>query len=433
MKKWGDIKKSTSRVTSYSIMEIGKSKIGKGCRSLNIYTSSPLTFCSNPEEAVTTPADLMLLYDKFISNFSSRPQAIGSRVAMVLFGNNFEKVSSTPIKLSKEVKETNKAIVEAICSTINQMAGKIVNEDNILQWLKKPLPEYNKVIDGILKGSNPLQHVKDFWSAQKEAYRHLRGAALKQAVLDFSIEHPEHFLLDGEYDVETILDLADEHVNNIVHLNTQSLRSMLEAKAAVTEYLLNRFEALSPDYLKVLTALVCKFLKDSTQKVGDNIPLIQVGSCFETLSEKFKVGSYTYYSKLEQKIPENLDKINRKTKLFGYEVLEVKNEILVRLINPDIFELASILFPSDNSGKLGKTGNLDKSLTEFTQNTQLTQSRSETKNVKVEYVDSSLGFNCWLHKDRRAMCKYWDDIYKKMTWGCNECLLSITKQNKGGE
>jgi hypothetical protein len=213
-----------------------------------------------------------------------------------------------------------------------------------------------------------------------EAYRHIRGMALKQAILDYFLENQEN-ILTGNYNVDEILKLAEEHTKKICDYNIESLRKMIVAESSETEYLLRRFDEISRDYVKVLVALVAKWVSQNKEEInkGYKIPLIQIGSYFEKLPDEFKIGRYTAFSRLEQKLPENLEKINSEVRLFGFELIKIQKDIFISFLNEgrDILKLSSALYQQGNSGNMGKTGN---EITEITQVTHITQS-----DMKVSY------------------------------------------------
>jgi hypothetical protein len=368
------------------ILEEGEDTIGKGCKTLFPETNSSFTFCTNVKRKEVEPYDLMLLFSDFLSKFVESPQKMGSRICMTLFGNDFNEVVENG-NLDDEDVETNAIIVEAIMDRISIFFERIVEDALKKRWLTKPLEEYKKIIISLLDDSKPLQEVYDYWYGNTEGYRRIRFKALKHATIDYACEHQEDFILKGKFDIDKILELAEPHVQKICDYNIKSLRKMIISEKAISNYLLKRFDDIKRDYVKTLTALVCRWISENNEGLNYPIPLVQIGSCFGELKDEHKIGVYTNYGRLENKLPENLDRVNSEIRIFGFELMKTSDIILVKFNGNDILKLSEILYPIPQMGTTGTEGTMG------TENQEVVPNEPTVPKVPVESMGSNIKEN----------------------------------------
>ncbi len=70
----------------------------------------------------------------------------------------------------------------------------------------------------------------------------------------------------------------------------------------------------------------------------------------------------------------------------------------------------------------------------FIENRYTETTNDSPKEEKTEKTDETSGginnissYKCWLHPDKEAVCKYFDGVYKKEFYGCEECKTKINK------
>jgi len=387
-----------------NILENGFERIGKGKQTLVVKTSSPFVFSTNVGRKVEDPKELLVLFADFLSKFSESPQRIGSRIALTLFGNDFKEVrlkKDSVYRLTKKDIEINKYIVQAIYNKLSKIAKKIFEEKKIQDFLEDDSEDIRKVFKNQIDAYLGNQPVKDYWLGVTEAYRHINGMALKQAILDYYLENKED-LLSETYDLDEIIELAKEHKIKIWSLNMESFRKIVEANISNADYLLSVFKQIPKDYVKVLVALVARWSIENKEVIekGYQIPLVQIGSYFEKLTGELRIGRYTNFARLEQAIPANLEKVNSITRMFGFVLLKISENIFVSFIDKgsNILQFAMALY---------QTCTFCTSCTSCTDSsTKSTQSTKSTESTEMVYG--------YLSKEDKKYDKYELTYYEKL-------------------
>lgn len=344
-----------------NILEQGVVRISKGKLRNITETSSAFMFLTNTKQEVMTPSELMEDFDVFLVKFSTNTSRLGSRKAVILFGNHFE-----PFELRKRLIEDeilkNKAIVHAVSDRISLLAERVFSEQRIVDWLNTPIDSYSRDLDSLING-DLLPTVADFFRGQKEAYRHIRGMALKQALIDYALgdETKEDFLLHGKYNGDRLIELADSHVTEITRLSLDSLLVMKEVSRDKINFMVKRWENIPQEYAKTLIALVGHFTRDNQRET--KFPFIMLEPVWDILPEVFKE-TYKHYSHFEQKIPTNLDRLNAYCELYGFSVTRLeKDAILITVKNKELLTTFTEAL-TQKVGKLGNSGN-DGNFDEF--------------------------------------------------------------------
>lgn len=173
----------------------------------------------------------------------------------------------------------------------------------------------------------PHAELKTAWAGQKDAYRHIRGHALSEAILDhvyFLLQYEEKKIVKGEkgnevvknnIEVDEILESAEENLEYAVNINLSSLRNILHSVEAFEDdpqILAAEIENLKPGYLKaVLLAYTIQGLQLSLAHESI-LPIDSLQRCFSRIEyEKRKVAleGYSSWSRFVKKI--NVHKMRR--------------------------------------------------------------------------------------------------------------------------
>jgi hypothetical protein len=313
-----------------NLMENGFVQVAKGKQSVKVKTLTSFTFISNTGSvSQAKPIDLYIFFETFLSMFSESPQRIGSRIAVVFFGNNFKQVDGL-------IKPNYQAISlwRKICKKITELVELLVNNEEVEKWLNTKIDYYNETIE-ILTQQLPNGKVKDFWLGNKEAYRHINGTALLFALYDYVKEHQE-VLKTREFDFNELYELFLENQKTVCEWNIESLKNMIESipKEDEKKILKLQFES-SPEYVRLLVLTVGKYLVEnqSQLKEGMIVPLDLLKPYFEELPEKFKKSWYINFGRLRQVITEvkKFDRLNEFLKYYQLEFVVYQNEFFIKI------------------------------------------------------------------------------------------------------
>jgi len=337
-----------------TLLENGRMLITKGKQKNLTKCSSAFSLTTNPNPKATEK-ELMLEFSKILRRLTETPQRIGSRFALTLFGNDFKPVQSKEkIEFSKKDINVNNLIAKQIFFGISNFAGELLENEEIIVWLEKENSEYKKLITEILKNGTLFGDLKDYWKSTIGGYRHQRGFSLKQGIIDYFINNKKNLigLLKGEMEplqVKEILNFAEENLNQLNDLNLMSLRNLSQVSQSEKDYLKSRFEGLKQEYLKAILKAVFKMLREKPDKRGTLITISEIGDFLESKSY------YSAPSKILEKLPQNLDRINREISIFGIEVLE-REDIKMIQIYKNALEMAFSLTKSWEDGENGEDG-----------------------------------------------------------------------------
>lgn len=336
-----------------SILENGKSLIGKGKKRILTECSSQFTLTTNSNKAIEEK-ELVLEFVKIINRLSETPQRIGSRFACVLFGNDFEEAQTKEFNLSKKELEINKFLVEQIFEELSEFFIKVLDNPEIEKFLESKNSNYRETIQGVSRNErNFFGELKDFWESTISGDRHQRGFALKQGLIDYFVENQEKLVLllenkleFSKQDISKIIELSEENLDRLNDLNFQSLRNIIKAQKTEGDYLNLRFNGLRQEYLKAIIKALYKLIRSSPEQRKELIPLIMLNDYLDKTDE-----IYHSISKVQQKLPKNLDRLNKDLRIFGFELFEKDETIFIQTHN-EIIDFAYKI----NLGNLGKMG-----------------------------------------------------------------------------
>jgi hypothetical protein len=315
--------------------ETAETSTGTGMKTVNTIAACPFVLFANPEN-VTDPLVLAQSFLSVIRNFTTSEigmDAIGSRHPEHIFKCKKEsQVKGTP--LDNEIVLKNRMIFEYILLKANRVVEKDIFPDKDIQtWLNKILPEYAKVIVGLLKSSiSTDKDLKAYWIGHATgAFRHIRGYALKQAIMDNLKE-----IYTGKYNIKTILNDAEEHVKHICNLNIDFLSNILQLTSTTPadEWVKKNYESLKGNARAVVLAVVAYF--KANQKLimdGYIFPFQSTADYYNALPLEKRDKTYSRFGLIEANIPLDLDKFNRKVGDFGFYLVKAGDIISVRVEN----------------------------------------------------------------------------------------------------
>lgn len=314
-----------------SILENGKALIGKGKKSILTECSSSFVLTTNSQN-INEIKELVLEFIKILNRLSETPQRIGSRFACIIFGNKFEEAETNIFRLDKKDLQINKFIVEQIFEQMSSFLLKLTQQRKVEEFLEQKNEDYKKLLENITKNEqNFYGQLKEFWLSLVAGYRHHRGFALKQGILDFFLENEERLiqLIKEEFDlseenINEIIQLSEENLQRLNDLNRESLTNIIQAQKSEAEYLQFRFDNLKQEYLKALIKAVFKLIKDKPDEKENLIPLALLNSYLD------KESLYSNQAKIVQKLPKDFTRINKDLGIFGIEILLQQEEICIQ-------------------------------------------------------------------------------------------------------
>jgi hypothetical protein len=370
-----------------NLMENGFVQVAKGKQSIKVKTLTSFTFISNTGSvSQAKPIDLYIFFETFLSMFSESPQRVGSRIAVIFFGNNFKQVDGL-------IRPNYQAISlwRKICKKISELAELLVNNEEVEKWLNTKIEYYNETID-ILTQQLPNGKVKDFWLGNKEAYRHINGTALLFALYDYVKEHQE-VLRTREFDFNELYELFEEKQKIICEWNIESLKQMIESIPKEDEKRLLKLQFDSnPMYVKLLLLSIAEYVAENKEQVKEEVlyPLDFLKPYFEDLPEELKRSWYSNFARMKQALNsiKNFDRINSFIKYYQVEITVNQNELFFRIRDKNIIlNLRDIYLQNPSTSSTAST-HLQASETQY--NASLEGSKISSTSSTKQYIEDKL-------------------------------------------
>ncbi len=318
-----------------SILENGKAKIGKGKQTLNVECSSQFILTTNAKDLIQTE-DLVLEFRNIINKLGEVPQRLGSRWGCILFGNNFDKArinKNKQVKLNKIEIKNNSLITKQIFRCINNYLIKLLDENKIIDFLETQNQNYENLIKDItINQNNFTGDIKEFWKSTQEGYRHQRGFALKQGVLDYFLEEENNLinLINDELNISDeslnkIIELSEENLQLLNDINYNSLKKILDCQTSEEKYLLNRYNSLSRDYVKSLIKGAYSYVNKNIDRLEKLIPLILLNGYLDKEEQ-----NYNRISRIKEKLPKTIERLNKDLETFGFQLIKLNDDWVIR-------------------------------------------------------------------------------------------------------
>jgi len=322
-----------------SAMEQGISRIGKGKQTTMVKTCSAFTLTTNLNKSVSDE-DLFVEFHKAVMQISKMQQRMGSRFGLILFGKDFAPVvENGEQSLSKKELNINRILTESILEKLRELFEKIFDDEKIIKWLNTQIESYKEQLDSLLIGSYLSPEVLDFWNSHKEGYRHIRGISLRLAFLEYCEEHSAEIFSDKcDFNVDSLIEKADEELTYVCSLNMESLRKLVTIQGNLQAFYNMQFDAIKQKYIKV----VLLALADFGAHEGKHILLDELGENIQKAADKIAENHYSTPSQIKQKI--SFKRFNQVAGMFGVDCFEQSGNILLRVLNPKTFENVIILW-----------------------------------------------------------------------------------------
>lgn len=313
-------------------MEFGETEVAMGKANVKTRGWSELVFHSNPEVPSDEPAQMLIGLNSFLQKFTARADALGSRIACIVFNNGFERAKRIG-KISDDEKNKNRMLAESLIKQATPKVEEMLKSPKIREWLDQDIPNYTDEIM-LLMDKNPQipDLLKQLYRSHAQgAFRHIRGFAFKEAVIDSLF----YFYWDDKYgfDEDNFIDVCEKNLAKICALNIDSLRKMCDTKIDSSE-MAKVFLKNLPVFLRNLVITFAKFHFDMDQK--DLVIIEELSDFYEETAKRLKFDdNYTYFSQLKEAIrKKDIIRANIKLSSFGFELYE-QNDVLMLHVLPN--------------------------------------------------------------------------------------------------
>ena len=247
-----------------TMMEDGIASTGKGKTTIITRCAGSLNYYANMKRTKYASA-LMEDFGEIIKKFTVVAGTLGSRIACIVFNAEMETVKqktrkeeSIEINERKNNKEPEKwvqinmVLIKYLQKIVQPNVKKIWFKPKIQRWLNQSIPWYTQTVKEQLgeEGTFP-DDIRNFWIDHAErGYRHVRGFALKQALMD-NLKN----LWVENINIESIIESAEMHLQYTCrNVNLESLKRMIKASKEIEwdKILADRLIAIRPIYIRGL-------------------------------------------------------------------------------------------------------------------------------------------------------------------------------------
>lgn len=343
----------------FNYLELGAFNTHKASRVIKNYGAPRICFTANPQDVAGIEFSKILggsaieiedvngqvsfardegkeklmytVFKQSLNQLTKVSNAAFSRLGVVLFAPSLMAARRTDKAGDVAHFEKVTCIAESIVENLREPTTKIFMDSE--PWLNQPLPDYEKQIDEFLKGTTQTD-VKNAWAGQKDAYKHIRGHALAEAI----VEHASS-ILTGNYSLEEIQDTAEDNVKYVCEMNLHSLKNII---LAVDRYendedvLAVGLANVRPSYVRAI--LYSYLYAIQGKQDGEVVTFEYLKAIFEQIDrpKREPLGRDVCWSRFEKmvnrnKVKRTLNSLNLTPLLTNCNDFVVKSELSVRL------------------------------------------------------------------------------------------------------
>jgi len=313
-----------------TFLETGRINWSLGGIDFEVKGVFPLVITANPTGYST---DRIGTFRSLIDHLGSNLLAMGRRFGIIVYGDSYKQIP--PSKYDEQEWKKYHELYKALEEYAYPSLKEIYNHEKIKTWLNKAIPYYYDTILTLIDKIYDSE-VRDFIRTHSEnSYRHLRGGALKCALVDhlpeliFSQQLKENI---PEALVNKIIEDSENYLKQLIAINVESVGNMtqlLESEQQVSKII---YQSL-PNYIKEII-LTVKNYKKITRK-EDIPPSINLTNLGSVMTKKY----YSYISE----VIKMLDRIhdiskygNYLDKYFGFTIREMgANDYIIEFTNKE--------------------------------------------------------------------------------------------------
>lgn len=336
-----------------NFLEMGQYETWKACRKIINHGAPRMTFTANPQDMQGVPFSkagensqtkiegqeslvdeglrklMFATFKNGVAKLTQSASAAFSRLGLIIFNPSLKGCTLMSKENSKYFEERN-GIAGSIVFWLSKKNREIF--DRNINWLEARIKDYDKKLNEALAGCNDPT-IRNAWAGQKDAYKHVRGQALSEAIIDNAYEIIQAKGISEEL-LAKIREDAEENLKFVVRINLESLGNiLLTAKEFSKEPGVIRVEIdSSPGYVKpFLVAYALLVKKAPGGLVSWNTPLLQ--SAFEGMPlEKRKEvfgEEYAHWTHIWRRAKASTEKTKRITEgIFGKQIIQGEDLVL---------------------------------------------------------------------------------------------------------
>lgn len=328
-----------------SFLEAGQYDSWKACRQITNYGAPRICFTANPQdmdgasfsnacesrstkiegqESLVDIGKQRLAFSAFKSALGKLTQVSApafSRLGVIIFSPSMPPAKKKDTRDSRYFDEVN-GLARSIVYWLSLKNREIFDKN--LAWLETPIKEYDLKLEKALGECND-QTIRNAWAGQKDAYKHVRGQALSEGIVDNAYEILQTKKIDKGL-LERIREDSEENLKDVVAINLESLDNiLLSAKEFDKDPGVIAAEInCSPRYLKPFLIAYAHLVKKTPANsvVRWDTPLLQ--EAFLEISKEDRIEKfgeeYMYWSGITRRM--DIEKAKRITKrIFGKPVI----------------------------------------------------------------------------------------------------------------
>jgi len=318
----------------YNFLEQGVYKTGKSAQIIEnfsaaqcVFTANPINFEDDKEGDIFnteyTNEQLLSTFRQAIRWLTTTSKAMGSRFGMVVFDPHMQTAVFEK-NIDVQEKERAKEIIESLILTKQDDIKNVLENLEVRNWLESDMVEYRKKIYEMTAKIGDI-NVREFWRGHADAFRHIRGMALFEAIL-------EEVILSDNTNIDEILETAGGILQYIEEINLSSLRKLCQVtteKKITKEEILN----LKP---KFLLPILHTYIKITTKenRTATLREIIDLYNAALNEQERAKYAPYDHPSRFIKRI--KIEQIKRI--LSGFMQIQDKGDTIELSCNEEIYK-----------------------------------------------------------------------------------------------
>jgi len=329
--------------TIFNLMEYGEASLSSGSVELNINCIAPIALLGN----VTDHSSPEKGMESILAHLTANP-TMGRRIGILLYGNNFKTITQRSSPQRWFEWEKNAQFYRAVEEYALPKLRSIYSDERVWNWLSQEILGYSDAVDQITRGMD-AGLVKEFC----REHGHSGQSRVRAAALTVSItEHLDLIALD-EYDLQEVLDDAEDLVQEFSAINLESVRNLVENAGAEMKACAEAYYRAQPEYVQIIIEAV-----EYARRNG------VLGNTFYLSGIDYKPESeaYPYLSICSQALSRKKrgkSTLNRRLKEFFGFMFEPRDGDL-QIITDPTFKARLDFLDKNASSKLSKTSNASK-------------------------------------------------------------------------
>lgn len=307
----------------FNAMEQGYDYVSSGGVSFKPECNCNFAILANPVGYTTDPAKS---FSQVLDHISWNP-AIGRRFGIILYGDDFKKPRPPS---DSTLDEWDRAIsfFRAVEEYAQPELKNLYEDPSTYEWISEPIPAYK---DKIMELTSTITHdtVRTFLREHGSAGQHrVKAAALNVAI----VENLDKIALKN-YDKQTILDEAQDHLSIFIEINLESIINIIRGLEEALIHLAQTAFANLSQYQQEIVSAVEIYRR---QGIDGQNPVFNLSYLTNYIPSKDT--PYSYFSQCISKLRKldhngsTFTKFNEKTqRYFGFSIKPISNDFEVFL------------------------------------------------------------------------------------------------------